>query len=175
MAKIAYSKLGCKTLDEKHTITFNDQDIEVRQYLPIQEKLELIGRVIELAHDEDRNFLNPVKVSIFTYLEIIFAYTNITFTEKQKEDVPKLYDQLFGSGLLEEIMEAIPVGELNTIENGIADSIEAVYKYQNSVLGLLDTITTDYDNLNLDLDKIKEKIADPQVLSYVKDMLDKVN
>lgn len=175
MAKIAYSKLGCKINEEKKTIVFNDQEIEILQYLPAQDKLALFGRIIELAHDEDKMYSNPVKIKIFRTLEIVFSYSNISFTEKQKEDLAKLYDQIISSGLWDAILNTIPEAEYSMVVSGLNDSIEAVYKYYNSVVGVLDTIATNYDNLNLDLDKIKEKIADPQLLSYVKDMLDKVN
>ena len=46
MAKVAFSKLGVKTNQEVKTITWNDQTIEVKQYLPVNNKLELASRVI---------------------------------------------------------------------------------------------------------------------------------
>ena len=87
---------------------WNEQDIEVKQYLPISEKLTLISNVLNNAHDEN-NFSNPVKVNLFTALEIMYAYTNINFTDKQKEDPVKLYDLLSGSKLYDKIIENIPV------------------------------------------------------------------
>ena len=57
---IAYTKLGLKPKNETKTIEFNDQTIEVKQYLPVEEKLGLIGRVLELSHEQN-NFSNPVK------------------------------------------------------------------------------------------------------------------
>ena len=84
MAKVSLTKLGLKVNQEIKTIEFNEQIIEIKQYLPVNDKLELISNVINLAHDEN-NFSNPVKVSVFTTLEIMYAYTNINFTEKQKE------------------------------------------------------------------------------------------
>ena len=99
MAKVSLTKLGLKVNQDVKIVDFNEQDIEVKQYLPVNEKLELISNVINLSHD-DNNFANPVKISIFTTLEIMYAYTNINFTEKQKEDPSKLYDMLISSGLV---------------------------------------------------------------------------
>ena len=79
MAKVAFSKLALKKQDKVNTIKIGNFDIEVKQYLPVNDKLELISNVINFAHDEN-NFSNPVKVSIFTCLEIIFAY-NPAFTQ----------------------------------------------------------------------------------------------
>lgn len=175
MPKIAFSKFKIKKVDDSiKTVEYEGQPIEIRQYIPIQEKLALIGRVVELAHEQDTNFSNPVKADVFADLEMVKAYSNISFTEKQLEDPAHLYDLLLSSGLLEEIYDAIPSDETAAIIRGIRDSIEAYYKYQNSVLGLLDTIGTDYSNLNFDLDALKEKITDPEQLALVKDVLTKL-
>lgn len=173
MAKVPYSKLKCKTNEEIKTISFNDETIEVKQYLPIQEKLSLIGRVIELAHDQDYNYSNPVKADVLKDLEILFAYTNITFTDKQKEDTAKLYDQVYSSGLLNAVIDAIPIEEVNDIGVGIYDSVESVYKYQNSVLGILDTIKADYGDMNINIDKLIKAFKDsPENLGTLREVLD---
>ena len=173
MAKIGFTKLGLKQNNEIKTITFNEQVIEVKQYLPVEEKLELITNVLELSHDSN-NFSNPVKVSVYTTLEIIEKYTNINFTEKQKESPTKLYDLVIGNGLIAAVVQAIPEAEYNEVLRGIADTIESVYKYQNSILGILDSVKTDYSNLDLDAIAIQEKLADPANLSFLKDVVSKL-
>ena len=44
--KPTFAKLGLKMNNNIKTILINDQEIEVKQYLPINEKLDLIGSVI---------------------------------------------------------------------------------------------------------------------------------
>ena len=173
MAKLAFTKLGLKPNNEIVNIEFNEQTIEVKQYLPVQDKLELIGRVLELSHDSN-NFSNPVKIQVYTALEIIEKYTNISFTEKQKENPPKLYDTLSGNGLIEKIVDVIPQEEYDVLIQGVYDTIESVYKYQNSVLGILDTISQDYSNLNLDATEIQKKIADPNNMELLKGIMTKL-
>jgi hypothetical protein len=167
MAKVSLTKLGLKVNQDVKDIEFNGQIIEVKQYLPVNDKLELIGNVINSAHDEN-NFSNPVKVSVFTTLEIMYAYTNINFTEKQKEDPTKLYDMLISSGFACEVFRAIPEEEYHEIVSGVEDSIEAIYTYRNSVLGILDNITSDYDGMNLDATNIYNKLADPDNMDLIK-------
>ena len=174
MAKVPFNKLKCKINEDSIPVKIGEETIAVRQYLPVQEKLALIGRVVEFAHDADRNFSNPVKADIFKELELVFAYTNIAFTDKQKEDIPKLYDMLASSGVLAQILEAIPEEERTTISYGVIDSVEAIYKYQNSVLGLLDIIATDYSALDLDITKIQDKIKNPENLTLLKDIITKL-
>lgn len=174
MAKVSFSKLKCKINEDSIPVQIGEETIVVKQYLPVQEKLALISRVVELAHDQDRNFSNPVKAQVFRDLEIVFAYTNITFTDKQKEDLPKLYDMLESSGALNQIINSIPEDEYLAIVCGIRESIEAIYKYQNSILGILDTISTDYSNLNFDASEIQKKLADPNNLALVRNVLTKL-
>lgn len=173
MAKVSFTKLGLKMNQEVSTIEFNEQIIEVKQYLPINTKLELISNVINMSADEN-NFANPVKVSIFTTLEILYAYTNINFTDKQKEDPAKLYDILISSGLVAKIVEAIPEAEYNEVICGVADSIEAFYNYRNSILGIFDTISQDYSNLDFDASSIQSKLSDPENLNLLRDVLAKL-
>ena len=173
MAKIGFIKLGLKPNNEIQTIEFNEQTIEVKQYLPVEEKLELITNVLELSHDSN-NFSNPIKVSVYTTLEIIEKYTNVNFTEKQKENPTKLYDLLSGNGLVEKIIEAIPRVEYDTVIKGIYDTIDSVYAYQNSVMGILDTISQDYSNLNLDATEIHKQLADPENMALLKNIMTKL-
>ena len=174
MAKVSFTKLGLKLNSEVKTIQFNGQDIEIKQYLPVNDKLELISNVVNASHDGQNNFPNPVKISVFTTLEILYAYTNINFTDKQKEDFEKLYDLVISSGLVAAAVQAIPESEYNEVIKGIKDSIEAIYKYQNSILGILDSISQDYSNLQLDATDIQQKIGDPNNMILLKDILTKL-
>ena len=174
MAKIAFSKLALKKQEEIKTIDINNNVIEIKQYLPVNDKLALISKVVNLSHDSDNNFPNPIKVEIIGTLEIIYAYTNLSFTDKQKEDIGKLYDLLESNGVVTAIIEQIPEEEYSFVINGINETIEAVYKYQNSVLGILDSISQDYSNLELDATKIQNEIADPENLKLLKGIMTKL-
>lgn len=173
MAKLSFTKLGLKKLDEIKTLTIGENIIEVKQYLPVNEKLDLIARVLNGAHDEN-NFPNPIKIDVIGSLEIIMAYTNITFTDKQKEDIGKLYDLLEENGLIDQIVELIPAAEYDFILGGIDKTIDAVYTYQNSVLGILESVNQDYGQLNLDATEIQKKLNDPNALATVKEVLNKL-
>lgn len=173
MAKLAFSKLGLKPNNDIVNIHFNEQIIEVKQYLPVEEKLDLISFVLEASHDQN-NFSNPVKVQVYTALKMIEKYTNITFTEKQKENPTKLYDTLSGNGLIEKIVAAIPQEEYDVLIKAIYDTIDAVYKFQNSVLGILETIKTDYSGLSLEADEIQKALGDPENLTLLKDIMTKL-
>lgn len=173
MAKLAFTKLGLKTNTNIETFEFNEQTIEVKQYLPVNDKLTLISEVINNSADEN-NFANPVKVEVYAAIAIIEAYTNITFTDKQKEDITKLYDKVVSSGLYQMIIHSIQVEEINNLFNALRSSIDAVYAYRNSVMGILDTVSSDYSALNFDASEIQKKIGDPENMALLKQVLAKL-
>lgn len=173
MAKIAFTKLGLKLNKEIKTITWDDQEIEIKQYLPANEKLEMIGRIINNSAD-DMKFYNIGKIEIFTALEFIFTYTNINFTEKQREDICKLYDILISSGFYNAVIEEIPEEEREWIEEVTMDTIQSIYSYQNSIMGILDAVSQDYDNLGLEASDIHNKLANPENLALLKTVMAKL-
>ena len=173
MAKVSFTKLGLKKKEEIKNITINDQVIEVKQYLPISDKINIITNVIENSAD-DNNFANPVKVEVFANLEIMYAYTNISFTDKQKGDPTKLYDLLEENGVIAEVIAAIPENEYALLLGWIDETIEAFYTYRNSVMGIMEQISADYSNLSLDATAIQQKLADPQNLELLKSIMTKL-
>lgn len=174
MAKVAFSKLNLKKQEAVQTLKLNDLEIEVKQYLPVNEKLILISNVINNAASQDATFKNPVKVEIFGSLEIIYNYTNLTFTEKQKEDPSKLYDLLEENGVIAAVVAMIPEDEYQFLIDGIDSSTDAFYNYQNSVMGILDRVSADYSNLDMDASAIQKKIADPANVTLLKNVLEKM-
>lgn len=174
MAKVSLTKLGLKVNQDIKTIKFNEQIVEVKQYLPVNIKLELISNVINRILLENNNFINPIKIEVFTVIEMLYCYTNINFTEKQKEDIPKLYDLVVSSELWERIIEAIPEEEFDFVVEGVIKSIKEIYKYKNSAMGILENISTDYSNLDLEATEIQNKLNDPENMAFLKDVLTKL-
>lgn len=173
MAKIAMTKLGLIKNSKIKTIDFNNQKIEVKQYLPVEDKLNLISDIINSSVDEN-SFYNPCRLHIYQIVKMIIAYTNISFTDKQKEDIYKLYDLIAGSGLAAVVLNAIPADEYDFILEGTEETIQSIYSYRNSVMGILDNISADYSNLELDASKIQKDLADKENLTFLRDVLDQL-
>lgn len=171
--KPTFAKMGLKINTEVKTVMIGEQEVEVKQYLPVNDKLTLIGNVISFAADEN-NFSNPIKLDVFTALEIVFTYTNLSFTEKQKEDLVKLYDIMESNGVFDTIIAAIPKVEYKSIIEGVQECSNAIYTYRNSALGIMDSIAQDYSNLDLDATKIQEKLADAENIEFLKQVMSKM-
>ena len=174
MAKVSFSKLGLKKKNETVKVQLTDDiEIEVLQYLPIDDKLNIIAAVLNGSADQN-NFANPVKIEVIGTIEMIKAYTNLSFTEKQLEDIPKLYDLMEQNDIINKIMSAIPTVEYEFIINGIDNTIQSYYHYRNSIYGILDTISQDYSNLDFDAQKIQKEIGDPENLELLRSVLTKL-
>lgn len=173
MAKLAFSKLGLKVNNQVVNIHYNDQIIEVKQYISVNDKLKLISDIINNTVDE-HSFCNPVKVKVYISIGIVENYTNISFTEKQKEDIVKLYDLLQSNGLFQQIFDAILSEEFNDLMTGVWDSIEAIYTYNNSAMGVIDNIGTNYKDMNLNIEDIQQKLANGENVEFLKEVLDKL-
>lgn len=173
MAKLAFTKLGLSKNQEVKTIEYNGQDIEIKQYLPVNNKLELISNVINKSMDVN-NFINPLRVEVFFALEVIDFYTNISFTDKQKEDSAKLFDLVSGSGLIDEIVHAIPEDEYSKLYAYTQASIAAIYNYRSSILGILEAVQNDYSNTDMDITHMTEELQNPENLTLLKDILTKL-
>lgn len=176
MAKISYNKLGITKdeLNKVQTVEYNDQTIEVKQYLPIAEKSELITRVLNNSVDENTGYYNLLKLDMNLGLEIIYAYSNISFTEKQKEDSMKLYDMLNASKVLNLIIGLVPDGEFYYLNKTTHEMANNIVSYRNSAMGIMEAISADYSNLDLDATDIQKKLNDPDNMALLKDVLTKL-
>lgn len=171
MPKVAFSKLNkIKSIPAK-TITIADAEVSVAQYLPLEEKLNLIQTVIELSGNGEEGFYNIIKLQTYYTIEMLKAYTNISFTEKQQEDIPKLYDAIVMNQIWEEVAKSIPQEEQDYIWGNLLNLAREVTEYNHSALGILKAVKQDYGEEGFTLDKINEmltKLQNPDEMNLVK-------
>lgn len=172
MAKLPFSKLGLKVKGDVALLSYNEQEFEVRTYLPFEDKAELVSKIVNNSLDNN-NFCNPMRVELFTAIAVVEAYTNLNFTAKQKEDPFKLYDLLYSSGILQMIVNALGE-EWYLIQRYTETVIKNIYDYRNSVMGIMEAITTDYANLEMDAKTINASLSNPENLALLRDILSKM-
>lgn len=178
MAKVPFSKLQASVNTKDTVLSYCNKSgeeikYEVKSYLPFGEKLDLVSRIINQSID-DNGFYNPMRVKMFMTLEVVFAYTNLSFTEKMKEDLFKLYDILVSTGIFSDIVNAICEKDWAEIQDNVWTTIKNIYNYRNSMMGVLEAVSTDYSGLNLDATEIKEKLSDTENLELLRDVLAKL-
>lgn len=177
MAKVPFSKFQA-TINSGVSDAFfcnkagEEIRYEVKHYLPFRDKISLVERVVNFSVDRS-GFYNPLRVRFFMTLEVVYAYTNLSFTEKAKEDSFKLYDILVSTGIFGNVVNCIE-DEWNEIQESVWATIDSIYKYRNSVAGILETISSDYKDLALDAEEIQKKLASGEGIEFLQSVMDKL-
>ena len=169
MAKITYASMKLKVNEDVKTIDVNGNSVEVLQYLPVDDKYSLINITLQKA--KEGAIYNPLKKDMFFHLHLIYMYTNISFTDKQREDESKLYDTLVSNGVLDKIIEAIPENEFNLLYSYLNDQEQEILKFRNTVGGAIAEIIQNLPIQAEEMQKIVDNF-DPQkfqnVLNFAK-------
>ena len=175
MAKIPFSKLKVKVNEEVITISFNEIDIEVKKYLPLKERIAAFENITALMFNDDSKFLNESKFTTLTTIEVVKAYTNITFTDKQLEDVYKLYDQIYSSGLYAAIEDALSVEELEyNFWIPLRETITSIFNQRNSALGIMENIATNYKEVGDGIAQMRQDLSNGENVEFLKEVMTKL-
>lgn len=111
--KVSYANMKLKVNTDVNTFEFCGQKIEVLKYLPAQDKYDLL--MITLQKSLEDGMYNEFKLNLYFELNLVYLYTNISFTEKQREDELKLYDNLKSNGFFDKFFEALDENEYNEL------------------------------------------------------------
>lgn len=171
MVKVSLTKLNkIKSLDPID-IKIGEETISVVQYLPLEKKLTIMQNIIEQAGNNEEGFYNIVKLTVFYTIEMLHAYTNISFTEKQLEDPQKLYDIIVLNKIWDEVKKAIPQSELTDMWENTCALAREITDYNHSALGILKMVRADYGETDFNIASIMENIKDPETLGLMKEIL----
>lgn len=140
--KVSYANMKLKTDKSVKTFDFEGNKIEILNYLPIENKYDLIMITLQKS-EEDRIIYNPLKLDIYFHLHLIYMYSNLSFTDKQKEDELKLYDCLKSSGLMDLCIEAIEEDEYSYLFEMIQNTVDNYMTYRNTAAAVLQSIIQD--------------------------------
>lgn len=141
MAKITYASMKLKVNTKPETVEFEGHNIKVLQYLPIEDKYDLVMITLQKCYED--GIYNPIKRDMYFNLYLVYMYSDISFTEKQKEDEARLYDTLESNGLINAILEKIPESEYNLLFGYIEELISSKSYYNTSASALISSIIKD--------------------------------
>lgn len=171
MAKVTLSKILDKKEIETKTITIKDQEVIVQQYLPIEKKVELLTEVGAAAIGN--KWINPMLMDSMFITKVIEYYTNISFSEKQKQDHGKTFDKLIMNGIVDAVLAAVPNAELQILTKWLERMAESITKYNNSALGIMENLANNYDETKFDVEDLAKTLDAPQFKEIVKTLTDK--
>ena len=138
---ISYANMKLKLATSTHKFEWNGNEIEVLDYLPIEDKYDLI--MITLQKSLEDGYYNPIKIDEYFHLHLIYMYTNINFTDKQKEDENKLYDCLKSNGLIDAFIEQMNEFDYSELFNMLEETKKELIEYKHSVSALIQSLIVD--------------------------------
>lgn len=141
MANVSFNNLKLSTNKEVKIAEFNNTKIEVLQYLPVEDKNDLIQITMQKSFMD--GYFNEILLDAYFHLNIIYLYTNLNITEKQREDELKLYDKIYSSGLLETILGQLPEDEYKYLFNMLQEQTKDFLTYKNSAAAVVQSFIQD--------------------------------
>lgn len=167
-------KISFKPENFLQTIDFQGEKIIYKTYLPIDDKLKLATDVINIVINDAR-YANPGKLKVYGILYFIKYYTNIEIEELMNTDALNTYDKIITSNLYDAILQDDNIRhDWKEVRNIINTTLENIYKYNNSALGVIEAAASDYDKTSFDIDTMAKELSDPNNLSILKDVITKL-
>ncbi len=139
--KISYANMKLKINTAVKTFEFGDQTVEVLQYLPAQDKYDLL--MSTLGKSIEHGAYNEFKLNLYFELNLVYTYSNISFTDKQREDEFKIYDNLKSNGFFEKFLAAMNEDEYNELFAQLNAIKEATTQNRLSAGGVISQIIED--------------------------------
>lgn len=142
--KVSFANLKLKVQDISQEVQFSNDNgqtiaFSVIDYLPIQDKLDLVNIAIAKSRDGYNN-INRYLAKELMNLYIVIMYTNISFTEKQKENEYKLYDILKSNQVIETVIKAMPQQEYLELQTLLEMLIEDEKNMNKSIAGAINNL-----------------------------------
>lgn len=142
--KVSYANMKLKLNTDVNTFDFAGQKVQVLKYLPAQDKYDLL--MITLQKSLEDGIYNEFKLNLYFELHLVYMYTNISFTEKQREDELKLYDNLKSNGFYDLFFKALDENEYNELLDQLETLKEDSIYNKTSVGAVINNLV---DNLPL--------------------------
>lgn len=129
------------TQNEFNIINFNNHEIKILKYLPVEDKFDLIMTAIQKSNIN--GVYNPIRLDIFFKLNIVYLYTDIEFDLEDRIDEAGLYDQLETSGLISHIMENIEESEMLILSHWLNETVSAERAYRLTAASIISKFIDD--------------------------------
>ena len=141
MAILNYKDLNLVKLNSFKTFDWKGKKIEILNYLPIEEKYDIV--MITLQKSFEEGIYNPIKLDMYYHLNLVYAFTNLVFTDEDRQDEAKLYDELVSSGFMEEFLKNIDSQVYTEMQEDIENIAELNMEYNNSTASIVKKFVDD--------------------------------
>jgi hypothetical protein len=149
-----FKDLDIKINKTYKTINFKGQDIKIAEYLPIDEKIALID--IALQKSMYNGMVHPLQLKKYYELGLVYMYTDVIFSDEDRADEAKLYDVLYCSNFINDVIKSIPAREIQTLAEMLKETKIAIEKHKVSAVGIIETLI---EVLNNEVPNIMEQLS----------------
>ena len=104
---------------------------------------------------------------MYFHLHLVYMYTNISFTDKQREDELKLYDTLNSNGIINLVLENIDEMEYETLSTYLEEIIEQDLEYKTTVSYLLNSFLVDIPGKINNIQRMMDEIDQEKFVNAV--------
>lgn len=136
-----YSELGLTRIVDKDTFIWNDKKISYIKYLPVEAKYDIV--MITLQKAFENGIYNPIKLDMFFHLNLIYMYTDLEFTDEERENEDKLYDEMRSTGFIDEFLKVINADEYAEMQEDIENIAKLHMDYLSSAGSVIRTFIED--------------------------------
>lgn len=170
-----FSDLSLKVNNAVKAVSLYPDDsviIQVYQYLPIEDKNDLIN--LALQNSYENGVYNLIKLDMYFNLYMIYLYTDLEFTPEEKDDPAHLYDILQSNGILSLVERHMNSEEYTYLHNNLFATLDKKEKYSNTIAAVLQNFIKD---LPANAEKAQQLIAqfDPQKFQAVLNFAEAAN
>lgn len=164
---------------------FEKLGVKVKMYLPINDKLTLVHKILQLSTIEEDGVqkVNAIYKRLFYEIEMIRAYGNLDFStidkllvsdkeedrDKYSDKLTTYYDDLKQSGLIDTMLRMIDVEEVRFIDECINEQIIENNRANNSIAGVVGGA------LNKLIEKIPNEATIGEWLKALPDLVNKID
>lgn len=148
-------------IDDTHTL-------EVKSYLPIDQKIELINWVVENSLDTQTGCFSPIRTDVFFAMALAKWYADVEFDDDVV--ISDAYDILESNSVFDAICTAIPEHELNYINDALEDTLKDIARYNNSFAGMMSGMDAESAGLNDAITKILEQVKNRENLEMIDEL-----
>lgn len=115
--------------------------INIKKYLPMQDKIDLVQIALQKA--EEDGIYNEMKLDAYFHLNIIYLYTDIEFSQQDRENELKLYDILESNDIIDQIVANMEPSEYNDLREYLTVMEDNYLMYKNTAAAVLSKIIQD--------------------------------
>jgi hypothetical protein len=130
-----FNELNLKINDKTKTLKFKDKEIKVKQYLPIEDKITLVQ--IALQQSLDDGVYNDGLLTAYFHTYIVMFYTDLEFTDEEKQDVLSVFNLIDSEALIGAIIACIPQDEFDDVYTMLKEQQRENTVYKQSAAYLI--------------------------------------